>query len=889
MPDHVISGMSGYPGVAGFDAVNYSIYHGSKPGEITASTPFPIDAAPPFGDFLMSDGERSLLIRDCKVVHSQVEKDGGGFRFTLTLLDRAWRWQTGAISGHYNRRDERGNIVGPTAKTPKELAELCLKEMGEKGYKVYFPEGLKASQIKTDGTPVPGQSSPPTNTNPEVIWEDKLPVDAVCELCDLFGLRFMRCPVRDIVVIARAGDGEDLPDNEFRDTVTLGLDATATPPGLGVVGDAVKYQMRLKLIPMAKEWHTGYVEADKVSYRPNRQPQRGKWTIKFSGSPAGTPFTSNVSVNGVDFPTSTHSSINSAAAQVVGVVNGTPAFDNVLEATVIGSGDTVQIQAVEDGVAVPISATLTSANPAAGAGAVVTTVDLPISSPWDFETPGQWYGVRPTDRLSYDQARQMAVESIGRCFRVADDDVSSGWSTKKSTHVSGRALTIDSTLFDNALTYSVSVNGGLFNAVGQGSAGGTLADLAAQINAALSTQMTASYDAGAGTLRITPLNGGPVPDVVILSGEVAGGAAVANVTDGTGPASKSKKIFVPYYGEVDWRKNLLLLPDKVEQVVPEKPDTTRATTLGLVADQENYYDGWSRNQQASVYGSISNLCIGRWHAADHAENSPAGSLVAAPSVLDAGSQMVVFTAGPVYRRTEISGLVYTKFPNLALETAVNVLDNKTFAPVTYKRWMDFGKPPAGSDDRDRNVEIDLSKYGVPKSKPFAAKLPKIRENVGTDDVPKKGTEWHGHRDMQLGVIARYQYDAKADAHVLSEVLIDPQDVSKKVGDYYLIGHLLEHQVTGGYSVGYHGIQLIPMDGAVMHLTWSTGRGARTQASRNMEHSTFLLPYPARRRTENQEANATRTILNLTSKAEDWEDANALAKLKVILPGARLIK
>lgn len=757
MPDQVITQSCTYAGVADFEGATYTAMHGLKPGVVLATTRFPADAAPPFGDFAMTDGQRTLVLRDCKLARLETVIDDTGHLYRLTLEDRAHRWRTGAISGHYNQLDDRGNLIKPTVKTGAELAALCLKAMGETSWgPLDFPSGVKAAAVETVGEVDPGVKSPPTNSNPEVRWVDKNPADALAELADVFGLRPMFCPVADVVSVRRPGDGAALPVNDFSDTVTLGLEAPATPAGVGVVGPPVKYQMKLRLVPVAKEWHSGYVDADKVSYRPDREPQPGKWYVNISTTGPG-PFSMSVSLNLIYAGQATAANAAALASALCDAILTTtdPRLFGVFKIGYDG-GTRLLIEGVQPGEDIAIA-------PVAGPGVNFTTGtdQLPTKSCWDLEVKGQWYGVRPTDRLDYDQARELAVESVGRCFRIADDDVSNGW----------------------------------------------------------------------------------------------------------GKVDEPKPIYVPFYGTVKWRKNLVLLPTKVEQVRPEPPDPGRVRNdaNAVLAAQPEYYDGFSRDQQASVYGSVCNLCRGRWWNAGSLVNSRPGSLVGVPCTVDPLNQLVVFPQ-PVYKAFPQPGRdVVCRFPHLVLETGVLVKDGKTFAEERYRRWCEFGPQEKSGPNAPQPVQIELWKYGVPAAKPVKQLQPKRKTNVGSTDTPPPGVEWFGHDDAACGVIGRYYYDSAKDVWQMStRGELDPEDVSEQVADYYLTGHLLQHAVTGGYTVGYFGLQLVPLDGAVSQVSWSIGPRAYTTASRNQEHGVFVLPYPARRREEFAVEYAARTRANLES-------------------------
>lgn len=767
MPDLTLLQSCTYPGVPDFESASYSCTHGVTPGVVIATTRIPPDGAAPGGPFVITDGTRSLTLRDCK--YQRREGEGGlpGSVYKMTFLDRRWRWAFGSISGTYNKRDSRGNLIPWMVKTPKQLAELCLKAMGETNYSIDLPFGVRSEELDSSvDNPAPGNMTPPTGTNPFIEWVDEVPAVALAALCDRFNRRLVFDPVADRVIIARAGDGAALPLNEFlMPNISYGVEAYAKPKGVGVVGDKVKYQMRLRLVPVGREWDGRIIPIDELSYRPARQPQTGKWRIVLSGgNPAPQTFTVSATIAGYTLgPQGGFANTDDAADWLNTAIGSSGTISARVTATV--SGSTIDVTGKTSGDAVPISVSFTSINVSANAAVSVQVTQSPTQSPWELSIPGVWPDVEPTSRLTFDQARELAVQSVYRCFRIASDDVSNGWK----------------------------------------------------------------------------------------------------------PATEPKKILVPLLGEVDRRQNVDLLPGKVEQVVSEKPNPNIINAGGsptlLPADQNDYYDGYSRSQQAVVYGSIAQICGGKWAHVKRQLNTPEGSMVGVPFAIDPENQMVIF-AGPVYKSVASGAGVILRSPNLALETAVNVLDNNTFAPIRYRRWIEFGTPEPGSENRDRAIEVDLTKFGLKDAKPFKVTLPRRRENVGSNDVPADGIQWYGHEaDVQMGVIGYYQYDAAADRHTLVSAGADEFEArNQTIADNYLLGHMLEHQLEDGQTATYRGIHGCSLDGAIAQVTWSIGpSGAVTVASRNHTHGFMVLPYPAKRKEENLEANAQRTANNLASK------------------------
>lgn len=102
------------------------------------------------------------------------------------------------------------------------------------------------------------------------------------------------------------------------------------------------------------------------------------------------------------------------------------------------------------------------------------------------------------------------------------------------------------------------------------------------------------------------------------------------------------------------------------------------------------------------------------------------------------------------------------------------------------------------------------------------------------------------------VSARTAYDAFAiyNSIITGQDILEADPIFR--ANYYLDMMMRKYQIAQAQTVEYNGIVAISCDGAISQVTWSIGDGkkASTIASRNCEHSTYLPPYPARRRAEN---------------------------------------
>jgi hypothetical protein len=403
-----------WPGVATFDSVRYTCSHGITAGVVTAISRIPPTTAVNYGTFRFHDGNRVVELKECKLHMVENVSGSQGPIYTYRILDRRWRWQFGEISGHYNQRDRRDNLIPWMVKTPTELAEMCLKAMGETGYEIDLPEGL--SQLDLDiwrDNPAPGEKTPVTKTNPEVFWEGERPAAALDRLCSVFGRRLVWDYTTGTVKIVKPGYGADLQPMPHLDEIRQHLDQPVKPTGIGVIGANVRVQMRLKLIAVGEEWDGRFLPIEELSYKPDFKAQPGIWTIAF---PSVAPFTGTVTIDGKPFSLSGQTSANGAATSLAAMLNNLDVDGD--KATATAANGVVTFTVPVDGVMPDVLGT---------SGAVVTLTQMPISSAWQKVKPDSMFNVKATDRLTYEQARALAQKSVLRYYRVADEDVSCGW------------------------------------------------------------------------------------------------------------------------------------------------------------------------------------------------------------------------------------------------------------------------------------------------------------------------------------------------------------------------------------------------------------------------------------------------------------------------------
>lgn len=271
-------------------------------------------------------------------------------------------------------------------------------------------------------------------------------------------------------------------------------------------------------------------------------------------------------------------------------------------------------------------------------------------------------------------------------------------------------------------------------------------------------------------------------------------------------ASGAGAIQVPGYGPLVRRQQIMLQDTQVDQIEPAAGDDrlqidTNDPNIpaGLQNFMANFYNGYSRDKAAVVYGSY-------YPADDRIIFVNRGNQDNTPEV---DPVVVPFSVDPIWQVITFSDYVYkldggkVKQPRLTLQTAINVRNATTNQIECY-------------------VEV----------------RPLLGQKTFTN--PK----YAHHPDVQLNVSSRYTDDHRIAAAVPLEA--DPF----LRADYYLKGLAAQYQLSGAQIIEYNGVKFVNLDGAIQQVTWNVGGdGAYTVASKNTEHDVWVPTYPARRRAE----------------------------------------
>lgn len=276
------------------------------------------------------------------------------------------------------------------------------------------------------------------------------------------------------------------------------------------------------------------------------------------------------------------------------------------------------------------------------------------------------------------------------------------------------------------------------------------------------------------------------------------------------------------YSPLVRRQQIYLLPTQVEQVVPE-PRDNRIIDRNNEPITVNFYNGFSRDKPAAVYGSVyRKLGRAQWVGLEGINTDPESQVFVDFSV-DNIHQMIVFN-GYVYKRRPAGQLAGIEPASLILQTGIHV----------------------------RNSEHNaLEVFGLAKL------FPGMRGNTGFAN--------RNHPDVQLNVVGHYN----SKNEVTGSTILG-QD-AKVRARYYLTGLEAQYIPQAAQMRGYNGILGIELDGAIAQVSWTIdGGGMSTEASRNTEHSIYVPPYPARRRAENLPAAEQANVVRRLPPSVSWQ-------------------
>lgn len=238
-----------WPGVSGIISFSMTYVDGMTPSIATLEV-VPQKALQLAGTLQISYGATSIVFPDCRVQDvEQAVDEAGRTTWKITIADRRWRWKSSsAISGYYNVRRNAVALLAGTEKTPRELATMLLKAMGETGFDV---------------------SALPNDTRPEITWDAASPPEELARLAEALGCRVVLSIATNRVRIVQAGKGAQLP-RPFAMEASLGLDPPDPPGTLRFIGARVEFQADFALRAVGRDVDGTVKPIEELSYIPAR-------------------------------------------------------------------------------------------------------------------------------------------------------------------------------------------------------------------------------------------------------------------------------------------------------------------------------------------------------------------------------------------------------------------------------------------------------------------------------------------------------------------------------------------------------------------------------------------------------------------------------------------
>lgn len=250
---NVPGGSVTWPGVQAPIACSYSTQHGITPGTATLELAPQTTPISEVGTLALKFGSVTISLPNCKADVATLRRDGNARQWSVSILDRRWKWRFGFISGRYNVREADGTIDPATEKTPQELASLLLDAMQETGYDVSdVPNSI-------GGTPV----RPPVN------WDFANPAQELQSFAEAVGTRVVLRLLTNTVALKLLGSGATLPVDvtTIEDSVTS--NPPETPSQVEVVGGRAEYQGDVSGLEAVGMDVDGDVKPiDDLSYKP---------------------------------------------------------------------------------------------------------------------------------------------------------------------------------------------------------------------------------------------------------------------------------------------------------------------------------------------------------------------------------------------------------------------------------------------------------------------------------------------------------------------------------------------------------------------------------------------------------------------------------------------
>lgn len=872
MPSGVVAGYFDYPNLPPLIAGEYTCSHGITPGTITLRT-HPSDISPEaFGDVTIGDGRKTFVLPNCKLIRFTAERSDAGVEWLIELEDARWKWRGGRIDGQYNQLDPHGKLIPRTIKSPTELANLCLDQMGVTRRIVDMPDGIPGNAFINnipDFLPV-GVNFPQLGLNPAVNWFADNPAQALATLAESCGRRVVYDPVEDRVLVVRPGLGEDLPNGHIHNE-TPALVPPETPDAVEIVGEPTRFETMFELYAVGIEWDGSIRPIDQLSYTPKipaiqhivkytvTKVTVGEvygFTVEAEGAAAGVFF--RYTAAGGDTPASICALLKTALLAATD-----PTIAGKLAAST--TTDSILIAGVQNGFLFDVILFTGDGRDAV----TIKKAGAKEKRSWDFSPPPTYPNVQATDRLTRLQAVALAQRCIFKMYRLTGRDVSTlkapikipGYGNAVRQDVIISEVCCDQVVPEAGDKRFVDRDGQpLIRTIYDGYSRDKPAEVYGSVCSTCFDSDTWFIGSGTANEGAAKIGGLAPAEARVCNFEVKNvliNGTSYNVTI-TAPGSGGRLFF---YIALPGDDENAILTDLKNQINATTDGTLKGkVTASVLAGSKKMtvtgVPGFLFEMTTTTAAEMAAVTTVKTGSGSPPPPPPPTKLVSPSTAMTPpgdgkGSSLntdpsdrvyVDFHVDPTWQAITFNSPVWfagpgltVQEPKLFLRCACNVKDANTQQIIAYSDIKRFRPGPS--------VHI--------------AKRPDVQLNVIGDYKIGRFVSGGGAAAAIAAAIApggaQFVWNLKNTRLLEQDAVVRAR--------FYLLAELLQFQLKGGLTIEYNGIEPIAMDGKTFQVTYSVvgGRGTMTTASTNMEHSTWFPPYPARRRAENLAAVARNQI------------------------------
>jgi len=241
-------GKFSYPGVVAYESFSITDVSGITPSRGVLEM-YPQYGIPDVnGDIVLTYNQYQITFPNCRLDSFSYQRNSGGKIVTVSFLDERWSWKYANITGRYNIRFP-DNFVDPAhERDPQTLVSMCFDALGVQAYDV--------SQL-------------PNDARPDIDWDHANPAEEMAKICDDLGCRIVPIRSTGVWTICVTGVGANLPETFPFNDAGDGIDPKEIPDFIKIVSAPVRFQMAVRLSPVAKDTDLAWVELDELSYSNN--------------------------------------------------------------------------------------------------------------------------------------------------------------------------------------------------------------------------------------------------------------------------------------------------------------------------------------------------------------------------------------------------------------------------------------------------------------------------------------------------------------------------------------------------------------------------------------------------------------------------------------------